>query len=133
MIAEIAAIRAALDTAGIANHYGDAGASPAYPYALVWSGSGIPTTDASVSALGDFEDSVGITSVAGTPDGVLIMRQAVRDAIAGFAPATVSGRLVWLTLTDSLPVTVDRDVTITATSRHPAYGVDLFRLVSTPA
>jgi hypothetical protein len=131
----VSTIRAALTAAGLSNYFADAGSAPTLPYVLVWTGSGAPPIEDSVSPVGDFEASFGVTSVAGTPDGVLIVQAAARAALASFASGStaVAGRVVWLTLEDSRAVQVDTDVTVTATGKHPAYGVDAYRLVSTPA
>jgi hypothetical protein len=131
----LAAIRAALTAADLSNYFADAGTAPVLPYVLVWTGSGAPPVEDSISPLGDFEASFGVTSVAGTPEGVLIVQAAARAALASFAAGStaVAGRVVWLTLEDSRAVLIDTDVTVTATGKHPAYGVDMYRLVSTPA
>jgi hypothetical protein len=131
----IAAIRAALTLASLTNYFADAGTSPTLPYVLVWTGSGAPPVEDSVASRGDFEASFGVTSVAGTTEGVLIVQAAARAALASFATGStaVAGRIVWLTLEDSRAVQVDSAVTITATGKHPAYGVDMYRLRSTPA
>lgn len=131
----IAAIRAALTAASLSNYFADAGTAPVYPYVLLWTGSGTAPVEDSVASRGDFEASLGVTSVAGSPDGVLIVQAAARAALASFATGStvVAGRIVWLTLQDSRAVQIDRDVTVTATGKHPAYGVDVYRLHSTPA
>lgn len=122
----IAALRGLLTAAGLTSYYVEAPSTAPRPYVLVWSSSGRPTTEAAVSPSSDFQDVVGVTSVADTPEAVLIVQGRARAALAG--TPVVAGRLVWLTLEDSRPVTVDRDVT----PPRP-YGVDLFRLVSVPA
>ena len=48
----------------------------------------------------------------------------------GVGSLTVTGRTVTLEHVEARAVQIDRDVTIPDTNRHPAYGVDLFRLVS---
>lgn len=134
MIAELDAIKAAVTDAGLRVYFADAGLSPAYPYVLLWTGSGRPADEVSVARSGDFVDDLGVTCVAGTPEGVLTVQAAVRDALAPFAAGVAtSGRLVWLSLYDSRAVQVDRDVTITSSGKHPAYGVDMYRLTSVPA
>lgn len=134
MIAEVAAIRALIP---YTTYFVDVPTTPAYPYVLVWSGSGAPGVEQDVTdARTDIDTMVGVTAVAGTADGVLIVQAAVRAVLcpAGQPKSlTVPSRTAVLRLFDSQPVTVDTDVTITATGRHPAYGVDLYRLISVPA
>lgn len=102
------------------------------PYMLVWSSAGRPSPEADAAGMSaGIDDTVGVTCVAGTPDGALIVADDARLALAG--GVTVPGRLVWLSLSDSRPVQVDRDVTFAGTDTHPAYVVDLYRLQSTPA
>jgi hypothetical protein len=133
--ATLAALRAALTAAGLANYFTDAGTSPTLPYVLLWTSNGTAPVEDSVATRGDFEAVLGLTSVAGTPDGVLIVQDAARAALASFAAGStaVAGHIVWLTLEDSRAVQIDTDVTVTATGKHPAYGVDMYRLTSTPA
>lgn len=131
----IAAIRAALTAAGVTNYYVDVPSSRTYPYALVWSSAGRGDIEAAVAESSAFSDDVGVTVVAASPEGVLSVAGRVRAALAPFEAGSVAvaGRVTWLNHYDSRPVQVDRDVTITATNRHPAFGVDMYRLVSTPA
>lgn len=126
----IDAIRALL--AGVVTtYYVSVPNTPTYPYVLLWSTSGVPGFEQSVEGPGDLTDNIGATAVAATPDGVLVVRDRVRVLLDGSHPA-VAGRLTWLNLYDSLPTTLDTDVTLTGTG-HPAYGVDMYRLISTPA
>lgn len=129
MKAHIDAIRALL--VGVTSYYVTVPTAPTYPYVLLWSSSGTRPVEGVIESSSDLTDTIGATCVAGTPDGVLIVRDIVRTLLDGSHP-TVTGRLTWLNLYDSLPTTVDDDVTI-PNGGHPAYGVDLYRLISTPA
>ena len=131
----VAAIKAALTAAGVTNYYVDAPSSRTYPYALVWSSAGRPDIEPALVESSAFSDDLGVTVVAASPEGVLSVGERVRAALAPFdgGSGVVAGRITYLHHYDSRPVQVDRDVTITATNRHPAYGVDMYRLVSTPA
>lgn len=131
MTGHIEAIRAALTAGGLTNYYVDVPTDATYPYVLLWSSLGLPPVEESVAPLGDITDTIGFTSVAGTADGALIVRGRVKTLMDGSHP-TVTGRLTWLNLYDSLPTAVDRDVTLPS-GAHPGYGVDLYRLISTPA
>lgn len=123
----IAAVEALLAPLGRKVYYVDADENPVPPYVLLWSSSGVAPAEVSVAGSPDLTDQLGVTCVAGTPYGVLTLRQQVRDALDGAAPV-VPGRVVRLDLTDSRPTAVDRDV-----DPHVPYGVDLYLLVSVPA
>jgi len=84
---------------------------------------------------GSLDTEVRIKAVAGTPEGVSIMLSRVRDLLSpdrAWSRLSVSGRAVQVRFERSEFVTVDIDVTITNTDRHPAVGVDSYRLVSEP-
>lgn len=130
----IDAFKAALAAANLPAHFVDVPPRSPRPYVLLWSGTGRPPTEVAVEPGTDFEDTLGVTAVADVPDGVLAVQRRARAALAPFAEGfpAVSGRRVWLVQFDSRPVDVDRDVTDPLTGRHPAFGVDLYRLVSVP-
>lgn len=131
MRAHIDAIKANLATAGHPVYFVAAPPSPVFPYFLVWSSAGDPATEVDVTGTSsDLDTVVGVTAVAGSPDGVLIMQALARAALS--APLQVVGRLCWLSLFDSQNVQVDRDVTLPGSTQHPAFGVDLYRLQSVP-
>ena len=115
---------------------GEPGTVPVPPYLIAWSSAGEAGRDPSIGgACGSMSDMVGVTCVAGTEEGAIILATSVReDLTPGFGPGsiTVPGRHVTLTHSQSRPVQVDRDVRITGTNTHPAYGVELFRLDSQP-
>jgi hypothetical protein len=137
MIAHIAAIRALLVPLGWATYYVDVPDTPALPYVLLWSSAGLPGVEQSVDgARTDIDTTVGLTAVAGTPDGVLIVQKATRGILApGGLPKslTVTGRVAVLSLFDSRPIAVDPAVTVPTTNRPVSYGVDVYRLMSVPA
>lgn len=140
MKAHIDALRARITTAtGYVTHYVQAPDTPTFPYVLVW-GPSWNAGDEPVlcGANEDLNALVGLTAVAGTPDGVLIMHDAIRGALcpAGrMSELTVAGRSAWIVLQPGYgqSVQVDREVTIPATGGHPAFGVEMYRLRSTPA
>jgi hypothetical protein len=124
----IDAIKAMLAGLGYAVYFVDVPTAPALPYVLLWSpATGLPLAETSVAPVGDFTTPIGVTTVAANPDAVLIATSRVNGALDGAQPA-VAGRVVWLNLTDAQPVAPDRDVT-----PHVAYGVGMYRLISTPA
>lgn len=132
MLAHITAIKALLAPLGYAVYYVDVPEAPTLPYVLLWGTGGVAGPERPLSGPADLTDRLGVTCVAGTPDGVLIVTGRVRGALDGARP-TVVGRSVWLNLWDARAVQVDREVTIPNTNRHPAYGVDLYALTSVPA
>jgi len=68
--------------------------------------------------------------VTGTPTGAAIILDNARTALVG--PITVTGRSAVLTWERSEFIGLDTDVTIPATNRHPAVGVDTYTLTSQP-
>lgn len=134
MKADIAAIRALLTTAGLTNYFIDVPEKPTYPYDLVWSGAGGLATERPVAdSHADVDTLIGVTHVAGTPEGVLIVQAATRAALDLKSPV-VAGRVTSLELQPGSPaIQMDRGVKIPGTNRNPAYGVDTYRYRSTPA
>jgi hypothetical protein len=128
----IDAIKALLAPLGYPVYYVDAPDRPTMPYVLLWGSSGVPSSEQAIVGPGDLTDLLGITTVAATPEAVLIVRSRVRTVLDDSRP-TSAGSLVWLNLADSRPTAVDRDVTDPTTNRHPAYGVDMYRLIAVPA
>lgn len=135
MIAHLAAFKAALEDAGLTVHVATAGTTPAYPYVLLWVGSGAPSAEQSVDPVGDFQDVLGVTIAGLTADSVYIKRSIARAALAPFAQGStaVAGRIVWLSLSDARPVLDDKAVTLPQSTAHPLYSVDTYDLVSVPA
>lgn len=135
MRAEIDAVKALLSPRTV--YFVDVPATPTYPYVLLWTSAGSPSLDQDVTgSFGDTDDMLGVTVAAATPEAALAASASARAALfPGDLPRvlTVTGRSATLTLTDSRPVAVDTDVTLTATGRHPAFAVDVCRLISTPA
>lgn len=83
-----------------------------------------------------FDALVRVKAVTGTPEGVYTLLDLARDELSpDFASSslTVAGRKAEIRFVRSEFVDVDQDVTITGTDRHPAVGVDTYRIVSQPA
>lgn len=110
---------------------------PTPPYIIIWgpsSPSGGPD-DRLEGSRADLNLRIGVTTVAGTPAGVLSVQQAVRLALCpGGRPTRLgaAGWDVWLTPADSRDVQVDREVVFAGSSSHPAYGVDIYTATGTP-
>lgn len=103
-----------------------------YPYLLLWGSSGLPSDENPLAGDVDLTDRLAVTHVAGTPEGVLLVRSQIRQILDGAEPQ-VEGRRVWLHLVGSERTQVDRSVTIETTDRNPAFGVDFYTLTSVPA
>lgn len=133
MKAHYSAIQAKLATL-YTTYFVDVPVTPVMPYFLLWGSAGTLPVEASASGplATDFDTTFNVTAVAGTGEGVLTMQAAARAALAA---TTVTGRHVAITLRTEQPTAliVDRDVVLPDTDRHPVYGVDVYRLQSTPA
>lgn len=107
-----------------------------HPYYLLWSSTGLPAAERSVLAeTSHIDELIGVTTVGLNADAVRIAAAQAREALCpGGLPAslTVAGRVVRIAFSEARPIQADEDVTLTA-GAHPLYGVDLYRLVSSPA
>lgn len=96
--------------------------------------TGTPDEPRAAGASTDFAVDLRVKAVAGTPDGVRIMLRQVRDQLSpGMVPrqAVVDGwSLTWRFLRSEF-IDIDQSITLT-TGRHPAFGVDSYRLTSEP-
>lgn len=136
MKAHIDAVKTLLAPWGMPVHYGDVPDDPShpttYPYVLLWSSAGRMISDEVCGTPDDLNDLLGVTTVAATADAALVAVRKVRSYLMGKRPS-VAGRYVQpLRLADSRPVEVDEQVSLPDTNRHPAYLVDLYRLISEP-
>ncbi|PSK96698.1 uncharacterized protein DUF3168 [Haloactinopolyspora alba] len=134
MLAEhIAAVSALIPTDVAALYDGQVPTEPAYPYNVIWSTGGTRPSTSLTEEMSQLEVSLYVTTVAATAESVRIIQGSVRDALLGVRPV-VSGRSCWrLSILYSEPIRQDADVTIPATTLHPMYGVDVWRLASIPA
>lgn len=114
----------------------EAPAAPSMPYYLLWASGGTPGVEQAVDDVRlDIDAMVGVTTVATSDDGVRIAQAQARAILAPSGRAkvlTVTGRSAILRLADSRPVEVDTDVVYPGTG-SPFFGVDMYRLISTPA
>ena len=135
MIAEFAAVKARLTPLHTVHEITATG-TLTYPYYILWSSSGNAPVERSVRAeTTDIDDYVGVTTVGLTASSVRDGAAAARAALcpSGLPSSlTVTGRVAVLTFSEARPIQADTDVTLTS-GVHPLYGVDLYRLVSTPA
>lgn len=132
MKAHIDAVKALLAPWGKPVYYGDVPKATTYPYVLLWSSAGRLISDEVCGTPDDLNDLLGVTTVAAEADAALVAVTKVRGYLMGKQPS-VAGRYVQpLRLADTRPVEVDEQVTHPDTDRHPAYLVDLYRLISEP-
>lgn len=83
----------------------------------------------------DLDTDVRVRAVTGTVAGVGTMLTRIRSLLSpnmGETVVPMGGRTVRVRYERSEFLDVDRDTTIAGTERHPAYGVDTYRLISEP-
>ena len=133
MRAELTALRALLEPLGYPVLFVSAPSGTSMPYLIVSTSAGSPSEETSIrSEVDHWEAFVQVRAVAQNPEsGVLRVQERVREVLCPDSlplALDVPGRVATLVLFDSRPIDVDRDVT-----PHPAFGVDIYRLVSVPA
>ena len=128
----------------------DALGSLSYPVFVVWATAPVPAQyvvlggrgweapdDLPVCGTSDTLDTdIRVKAVTGTPEGVLTMLARIRGLLSPQLAETrlpLTGRRVSVRFARSEFVDVDTDQTITGTNRHPAFGVDTYRLTSEPS
>lgn len=133
MAEHIAAVKELLKPYDRPVYFGDASGATDYPYVLLWASPGLLHAAEADGVQDDLNELLGVTTVAADADTVLIAAPRVRSYLLGKSPQ-VDGRHVQpLRLEHSERVQPDRDVTIGETNRHPAFAVDMLRLISEPA
>lgn len=83
----------------------------------------------------DLDTQLRIKAVAGTTTGVVTMLRKIREQLSPQQlehQVPMAGRIVRTRYVRSEFVDVDRDAVIVGTNRHPAVGVDTYRLLSEP-
>lgn len=127
----IESIEARLASEGYGTYFVSVPDAPAYPYVLLWTGSG-RLEASTLAGTRDLRDSLGVTMVSTFALGVLEMSKIVRDALVGFAPASDAWDVAeFREPYDSQVVQPDRDVALPG-SGYPFYAVDLYALDGTP-
>lgn len=100
---------------------------------------GVPRLTAEVplaEVLETIDTEIRVKAVVGTVPGVRIMLANIKAELSptrAGTPLVVAGRNARILHVRSEFVDVDQDTTITGTNRHPAFGVDTYRLVSEPS
>ena len=107
------------------------------PYFVLSSSALDPSREVPVCSTTETVDAeVRVKAVTGTPAGVFTMLRLAREELSPgleSSPLTVAGRVASIRFVRSEFVDVDESTTITGTNRHPAQGVDTYRIVSHPA
>ena len=134
MIAELTGLKARIETL-------------TYPAFIVWATTppaqyvvlGAKGWESPESALcttsSSIDTDIRVRAVTGTPEGVVIMLDRIRNLLSpslAETKITVAGRDVAIRFVRSEFIDIDQDTTITGTNRHPAFGVDTYRLISEP-
>ena len=137
MKAHLDAVKARVEALGVATFIGWAYNAPAR-YAVLepvtWDGS----DEIHICGPDDLlDETFRVTAVAGTTvAGALILLGLIRDELSPgrrWAPLAVPGRSAEVKHLRMEMAAVDQTVTVTNTDRHPAFGVDSYRLMSQPS
>lgn len=136
MKAHLDAVKARIESLGVTTFIGWACNAPAR-YAVIepvtWDGSDELPICGPDDAL---DETFRVKAVAGTTvDGALILLGLIRDELSPgrrWEPLSVAGRSARVKHVRMEMATVDQSTTSTATDRHPAFGVDTYRLHSQP-
>jgi hypothetical protein len=110
--------------------------SPPAQYVVVEGAADLTDEVPLAEVLETIDARIRVKAVAGTVAGVRIMLRNIRAEFSPTrvgTPLVVAGRVARLVFVRSEFVDVDQDTTITGTNRHPAFGVDTYRLVSEPS
>lgn len=111
-------------------------ATDAGPYYVLTSPSFSPSDEAAVSSTTEALDfELRVKAVTGTPAGVFTMLRLAREELSPLLRSSrlvVAGRAATIRFRRSEFVDVDDSTTLTGTNRHPAIGVESYRIVSQP-
>lgn len=131
--AHILALEAVLREAGWQVFVGDVTApNPELPYVMVQGVTGVGRDVDLAHCPVEVDERVQVTVVSDTVVNCLDDVTRVRRILNGRV-LNVPGRMCFpLRLIDSMPATLDRQVTRPETGTHPAYAVDAWRVASTP-
>lgn len=133
MIAHIEAMKAKLAAHGVTAYYVDAPDSPEYPYVILWGPIWGADSEPITVDDGSFDTPLYVTVVAITPDMVSPLAALVRSVLKGPLQG-VPGRSAHLFYQrPAQSIQMDRKVTVPDTNRNPAFAVERYELVSTPA
>lgn len=137
MIAELNAVKDRIESLGVTTFIGWAYNPPARYVVLE------PVTWDGLSEIGlcgpdeALDETFRVKGVAGTTvEGALILLGLVRDELSPgrrWSALTVAGRVAEVKHVRMEMATVDESTTATTKDRHPAFGVDTYRLMSQPS
>lgn len=115
-------------------HDTDAGTEPVAPYIVLWGGDFLPFSVDVADSRAEVEGTIGVTCVA-LMAGAARQLQSTIGALLDGQTVQVPGRRGFeLTLEETRPVLVDREVQIPTAGgvgRYPFYGVLIFRVQTT--
>lgn len=128
-------MQALVQARGFSVHLVSADGPFTYPYVVISPGYGRPGERPLSERLDVVDHDIQVRSVGTSPASMLGLLKDVRAILSpGLGPRrlVVPGRKAQVKFLRHEMSDQDRDVTVTGTSRHPHFGVDTFRLVSTP-
>ncbi|MEU2418872.1 hypothetical protein ABZ546_13930 [Brachybacterium paraconglomeratum] len=134
MIAEhFDAVRALIPSKYVV-HDTDAGSEPVAPYLVLWGGDFQPFSVDVAASRDEVEGSIGVTCVALVAGAARQLQSTIAGLLDGKVVEVPGRHGFELTLTETRPVLVDREVQIPTPgggARFPYYGVLLFRVETT--
>lgn len=135
MRAHLEAVETALVSLGVTTHLYAAHEISGQYFVIGGRGADDGLEDGLCGPDGSIDTEVRLTAVTGTPAGADIMLGNARDILSPgkqWTRLTVAGRSVHIKFERSEFIGIDQSVKFTNSDRHPAWGVDSYRLVSDP-
>jgi hypothetical protein len=123
----VVALKVRLAPLGYPVHYVEVPGAPTYPYLLLWSTTGRMAAHTLAGRRDFLDDTLGVTGVALSADGVLTVQKRQRALLDGHRLDADGWLMDELRLKDAQQVQVDRDVEIPGAG-YPKYGVDLYAI-----
>lgn len=131
MRAHLEAVKALLQPLGRPVFLGDVTGEPQFPYFFLWSSAGALDDSTQDGRQDAIVDTFGVTGASPTYADALDLMRVSRTRLNGATPQVAGWSTSELRLVDTRPIQIDRDVRL-PNGRFPAFGVDIYRLVSEP-
>lgn len=135
MIEYLEAVRLRLAPLGRQTHLIDAVGTLTYPYLLLWTSTNAPALEQDLARRRDLSFLIGVTAVGLNPRAAGDVARLAKNLLGPerFVPLAVEGRSARIRWDGFQTASVDREVTLPDSNRHPAYEVHLYQVESTPA
>lgn len=135
MIEYLEAVKLRLAPLGRTTHLIEATGTLTYPYLLLWTSTNLPALEQDLARRRDLSFLLGVTAVGANPTAAGDVARLAKNLLGPekFVPLAVAGRSAHIRWDGFQTASVDREVTLPSTNRHPAYQVDLYQVESTPA